>query len=195
MNCAASFDPGGRIINLEIRGLEECQYLRTLVSGEKVCDLVQKLKKMMPEVNEAENIKIHQGKYLILQEEDINILNNNEEVIVTITKNQKPKIDGKEYIEEIEEKKIKVENSVVKMMNEDDIKKKWEDLVQMEKHILHEENLVKKMKKAIVKREDDLKTKEQILKKEMLNIKYIEAKSKLKEDELNKKVGLEAPPY
>merc|ERR1712012_1069643 len=137
------------------------------------------LKKMMPEVNESENIKIHQGKYLILQEEDINILNNNEEVIVTITKNQKPKIDGKEYIEEIEEKKIKVENSVVKMMNEDDIKKKWEDLVQMEKHILHEENLVKKMKKAIIKREDDLMTKEQILKKEMLNIKYIEAKAKL----------------
>merc|ERR1712012_1299082 len=137
------------------------------------------LKKMMPEVNESENIKIHQGKYLILQEEDINILNNNEEVIVTITKNQKPKIDGKEYIEEIEEKKIKVENSVVKMMNEDDIKKKWEDLVQIEKHILHEENLVKNIKKAIIKREDDLKTKEQILKKEMLNIKYIEAKAKL----------------
>merc|ERR1711976_944128 len=49
-------------------------------------------------------------------------------------------------------------------------------------------NLVKKMKKAIIKQEDDLMTKEQILKKEMLNIKYIEAKSKLKEDELNKKV-------
>ena len=178
---ATSSELGGRIINLEIRGLEECQYLKTLVSGEKVGDLVEKLRKMMPEVKKSENIKIHLGKYLILQEEDISILNTDEEVIVTIVKKQNPQIDSKEYIEQIEEKKIKVEDGSL-IMNEDDMKKKTEDL--REEHILHEENIVKKMKTAIIKREIDLKSKGQIFKKEKLNVKYIEAKSILKEDEL-----------
>ena len=105
MNCIAASDPGGRIINLEIRGLEEChQYLSILVNGDKVGALVAKLKKMMPELNETETIKIHRGKYLIHQEEDINILNSIEEVIVTITKKQNLQSDSKEYIDEIDEK-------------------------------------------------------------------------------------------
>ena len=189
MNFASHSVSGGRIINLEIRGLEECQYLRTLVNGEKVGDLVEKLKKMMPEVNESENIKIQLGKYLILQEEDISILNTDEEVIVTIIKKEKTQIESKEYIEQIEEKNIKVEDISV-IMNEDVMKKKTEDLAQREEQILYEENIVKKMKTAIIKREENLKSKEQILNKEKLNVKYIEAKSKLKEDELGKKVEI-----
>ena len=143
MTCTAASDLRGRIVNLEIRGLEEChQYLSVLVNGEKVGSLVDKLKKMIPELNETESIKIHRGKYLIHKEEDINILNTMEEVIVTITKKQNLQIDSKEYIEEIEEKKIKLEHSSV-MMNEDEMMKKTEDLKLREEQILHEENIVK----------------------------------------------------
>ena len=70
--------------------------MKTLINGEvkKVQDLVEKLKDMMPELKDSEEIKIYQGKYLILQSEDMSIINLNEEVIVVFTKGrvQKKKV-------------------------------------------------------------------------------------------------------
>ena len=96
MSEASASDSGGRIVKLEIRGLEECHFVKTLINGEvkKVQDLVEKLKDMMPELKDSEEIKIYQGKYLILQSEDMSIINLNEEVIVVFTKGrvQKKKV-------------------------------------------------------------------------------------------------------
>ena len=54
---ASNSEEGGRIVNLEIQGLEECQYLRTLVDKKMktVKDLVDKLTEMIPELKESEN--------------------------------------------------------------------------------------------------------------------------------------------
>ena len=60
---ASNLEEGGRIVNLEIQNLEECQYLRTLVDRKMktVKDLVDKLTGMIPELKESENIKIYKG--------------------------------------------------------------------------------------------------------------------------------------
>ena len=146
---ACNSEEGGRIINLEIQGLEECRYLRTLVDKKMktVKDLVDKLTGMIPELKESDNIKIYQGKYLILWGEDMSIINVNEEIIVKIEKKPVPKIESKEYIEEFEEKKIQVED-VSLMMTEDD--KKREELRMFEEKLKEEEEILKKMKTVLV---------------------------------------------
>ena len=161
----AASDIGGRILNLEIRGLEEYKCLRTLVSGEVVGDLVEQLKRKIPELIEAEDIKVYQGKYLILKEENLNILNINEDVIVTITNKQNSQLDKKEYIE-FEDVRVKIEDSS-DLMNDEQMKQKNEELrtreeicKQREERTIYEEGLVKKMRKVLDKKEETLKMEE-----------------------------------
>ena len=195
-NTTEASDISGRILNLEIRGLEECQYLRTLVSGEVVGDLVEQLKRMIPELIEAEDIKVYQGKYLILKEENLNILNINEEVIVTITKKQNSQVDSEEYFEECVDMRVKIEDEDSSdLMNDEQIKQMNEELrtreeicKQREERTIYEEGLVNKMRKVLDKKEERLKVEEKNLYKKKLNVKYNEAKSQRKEDELNEKV-------
>ena len=81
MNSAS--DSGDRIVRLEIRGLEDCHFVKTFIDDEmkKVRDLVNKLREMIPDVRDTEDIKMYQGKYLILPEEDLRVINLKEEVI------------------------------------------------------------------------------------------------------------------
>ena len=87
MNSATDSD-SDRIVGLEIRGLEDCHFVKTFIDDDmkKVRDLVDKLKEMIPDVRDAEDIKMYQGKYLILPDEDLRVINLNEEVIVMVAK-------------------------------------------------------------------------------------------------------------
>ena len=187
-------ETGGRILNLEIRGLEEYQYLRTLVHGVEVSDLVEQLKRMIPELIEAEDIKVYQGKYLILKGENLNLLNIKKDVIVTITKKQNPQEESKEYIEEIDDMRFKIEDGAVLMNDElmtqmsEELRTREEICKQREERTIHEENLVNKMKKKLEQREEELKLKELDYHRKNLQVKYAEAKYQQKEDELRKKV-------
>ena len=186
---ASSSEEGGRKINLEIQGLEGLGHLRTIVNRKmrKVKDLIDKLRELIPELKE-ESTKIYQGKYLILQDDDMSILNFNEDnIVLQIAKKPVPKIESKESIEEIAEQKIKVEDGSM-MMTEDDMMKKKEELRIFEEKMLSEEILIKKMKIVLEKQQVDQSLKEQILSKEKINVEYILAKAKQKENELKKTV-------
>ena len=88
MSSALDLDSGSgeRIIMLEIRGLKGYRFVKMIISDqiEKVRDLVVQLKVKIPAMRDAKDIRIFQGKYLLLPDEDLKIIDLKEEVIVMV---------------------------------------------------------------------------------------------------------------
>ena len=75
---------GGRRIKVEVRGLPEARHMQMFISERmnKVRDLGIKLKYVCEDINKTDEIKIFRDKFLLPDNESINIIETGEEIIV-----------------------------------------------------------------------------------------------------------------
>ena len=173
----------GRRVKVEVRGLPEVRHMLMYISERmnKVRDLGIKLKYVCEDINQTYEIKIYRDKFLLPDNENINIIETGEEIIVYINAIKT------EYVESKEDK-----NALVNV-REEVLKENEKKLEIKEIELKSRETSLKKMEDALKKREEDLKYKERNLEDKVTLVKAREEVSKEHENELEiKEMELES---
>ena len=98
-----------RRIKLDLRrslDSPDSQFMMILLGPDarKIRDLVNMIKQLFPEMEDSDEVKVYQGKYQLLSDVDIGVIETQKEVIIIHNPNTKDVMVKKEYCEEIEKK-------------------------------------------------------------------------------------------
>ena len=171
---------GGRRIKVEVRGLPKARHMLMFISERmnKVRDFGIKLKYVCEDINQSDEIKIYRDKFLLPDNENINIIRSGEEIIVYVK--------ATEYVESKESKAalIHVREEVLKE-NEKKLKIKEMELQSREDTLRKKEEHLNKREKQFNLKLDDFNVKTKEL-KEDLNVNTEELN--LKREAINVKV-------
>jgi len=155
---------GGRRIKVEVRGLPEARHMLMYISERmnKVRDLGIKLKYVCDDIKKTDEIKIFRNKFLLPDNENINIIKTGEEIIVYRK--------ATEYIESTEEKYAQV------IVREEVLKENENKLKMKEMELQGREVTLKDMEDTLRKKEERLKFNEKnldLVKEELMSEKKI----------------------
>ena len=153
---------GGRRIKVEVRGLPETRHMLMFIDEKmrKVGDLTTKLRFVCSDIKKTDEIKIYRDKFLLPDNEYINIIETGEEIIVY------RKDTETEYVEKKEDKS---------------------ELLNVREEILKEKENEFEIRKTNLKiSEEDLKAKEDVLEKKEKEVQLKEKETKMKEEDLMK---------
>ena len=98
-----------RRIKLDLRrslDSPDSQFMMMMLDPEarKIRDFVNMIKEVCPGLEDCEDVKVYQGKYLLPPDVDIDVIKTQEDVIIIHNPNSKDVVVKKEYCEEIEKK-------------------------------------------------------------------------------------------
>jgi len=178
---------------VEVRGLPETRHMLVFISERmnKVRDLATatKLKFVCSDIKKTDEIKIYRDKFLLPDNENINIIETDEEIIVY------RKATETEYVEKKEDKNelLNVRDEVLKA-KEDNLDKRETELKVKEGSLQEIGAILKKKEEDLKEKKDDFenrsidfKSKEEILEIKVKEFQWKENEMKIKEEELSKK--------